>query len=40
MEDNIVTLEVGTKVYIRVTKSAISKEMTEAIYGAADQDKK
>jgi preprotein translocase subunit YajC len=32
IEGEIVTLEVGTKNYIRFTKSAISKEMTEAIY--------
>lgn len=30
MEGNIVTLEVGTKTYIRMTRSAISKEMTES----------
>lgn len=34
IEDEIVTLEVGSKSYIRVTKNAISKEMTDAIYGA------
>jgi preprotein translocase subunit YajC len=33
VEGDIVTLEVGTKVYIRMTKSAISKELTEQIYG-------
>ncbi|MCB0521739.1 MAG: preprotein translocase subunit YajC [Lewinellaceae bacterium] len=32
IEGEIVTLEVGTKNYIRVTKSSISKEMTEGIY--------
>lgn len=31
LEDDIVTLEIGTKVYIRVVKSAISKEMTESV---------
>ncbi len=30
VEDNIVTLEVGSKTYIRMTRSAISKEMTES----------
>lgn len=35
IEDEIITLEVGNKVYIRVTKNAISKEMTDAIYGSA-----
>jgi preprotein translocase subunit YajC len=31
IEDSIVTLEVSPKVYIRVTKNAISKELTENI---------
>lgn len=31
IEDNIVTLQVDTKTFIRVTKGAISKEMTEAL---------
>ena len=30
IEDNFITLEVGTKTYIRVTKGAINKEMTES----------
>lgn len=34
IEDEIITLEVASKSYIRVTKNAISKEMTDAIYGA------
>lgn len=34
IEDNIITIEVGNKVYLRVTRSAISKEMTEAVYGS------
>ncbi len=33
IEGEIVTLEVGTKAFIRVTKSSISKEMTEQVYG-------
>ena len=33
IEEEIVTLEVASKTYIRVTKNAISKEMTDAIYG-------
>ena len=33
IEDNIITLEVSNKTYIRVTKAAISKEMTEGLYG-------
>jgi preprotein translocase subunit YajC len=32
IEDDIVTLEVAAKTYIRVTKSAISKELTDAVY--------
>lgn len=35
IEDEIITLEVGNKTYIRVTKNAISKEMTDSLY--ADQ---
>lgn len=33
IEEETVTLEVGSKTYIQVTKNAISKEMTDAIYG-------
>lgn len=33
IEGEIVTLEVGTKTYIRVTRGSISKEMTEQLYG-------
>ncbi len=33
IDGEIVTLEVGTKTFIRVTKGAISKEMTEGVYG-------
>ncbi|MBC6995237.1 preprotein translocase subunit YajC [Neolewinella lacunae] len=32
IEDRIVTLNVGNKTYIRVTKNAISKELTDAIF--------
>lgn len=32
IEDQIVTLEVGSKTYIQVTKNAISKDMTEAVF--------
>lgn len=31
IEDNIVTLQVDTKTFIRVTRGAISKEMTDAL---------
>ena len=31
LEDDIVTLEVGSKIFIRVLKSSISKEMTESV---------
>lgn len=37
MEDNIVTIEVANKVYLRVTKSSISKEMTDAVYNTGDK---
>lgn len=38
IEDKIVTINVGNKTYIRVTKNAISQELTDAIYPpAADQ---
>ena len=32
IEEHIVTLEVGTKTYIRVTKNAISKELSETVF--------
>lgn len=35
VEDNIVSLNVGNKTYLRVTKNAISKELTDAIYPPA-----
>lgn len=34
IEGEIVTLDVGNKNFIRVTKGAISKEMTDGLYGA------
>jgi preprotein translocase subunit YajC len=34
IEENIITLEVGSKVYIRVVRSAISKELSESVNGA------
>lgn len=34
VDDKIVTLNVGSKTYIQVTKNAISKELTDAIYPA------
>ena len=40
IEGEIVTLEVGTKTYIRVTKNAISKEMTDAVYTIENQNSK
>ena len=39
-DNNIVTLEVSNKTYIRVTRTAISKEMTEAVYGKNEGAKK
>ena len=32
VEEQIITLNVGNKTYIQVTKNAISKELTDAIY--------
>ncbi|MBB4077859.1 preprotein translocase subunit YajC [Lewinella aquimaris] len=32
VEDNIITLNVGNKTYLQITKNAISKELTDAIY--------
>ena len=34
IEDKTITLNVGNKTYIQVTKNAISKELTDAIYPA------
>jgi preprotein translocase subunit YajC len=39
IEDEIVTLSVGEKIYIRVTKGSISKEMTEATYANENKAK-
>lgn len=38
IEDNIVSLEVANKTYIRVTRSSISKEMTESFSSKDDKD--
>lgn len=35
IEEEIVTLDVGNKTFIRVTKSAISKELTDALFTKA-----
>jgi len=40
IDGNIITLEVGTKTYLRVTRNAISKEMTEAIFSEAADNAK
>lgn len=32
IDEDIVTLEVGTKTYIQVTRNAISKDMTEGVF--------
>ena len=32
IEEEIITLEVSSRVYLRVTKNAISKEMTDTVY--------
>ncbi|MBK9017157.1 MAG: preprotein translocase subunit YajC [Saprospiraceae bacterium] len=33
IDAEIVTLEIGTKSFVRITKSAISKDLTEQVYG-------
>lgn len=35
IEDQIITIEAGAKVYLRITRNAISKEMTESVYVAS-----
>lgn len=40
IEDQVLTLEVSNKTYLRVTRNSISKEMTEAIYAVKDKDNK
>lgn len=39
LEDDIVTLEVGSKVFIRMTKTAISQEMTESLFSPEEEKK-
>jgi len=39
LEEDIATLEVGNKVFIRVTRNAISKELTDSVYGGDDKTK-
>jgi preprotein translocase subunit YajC len=34
IEGDVITLEVSSKVYIRVLRNAISKELTDSLYGA------
>ena len=38
IEDSIITLEVGNKSYIRVTKGAISKELTDEVFNKKKED--
>jgi preprotein translocase subunit YajC len=38
IEGDVITIEVATKSYLRVIRSAISKELTEANYGAAKKN--
>lgn len=40
IDGEIVTLEVAPKTFIRITKSAISKEMTQSIYAAMAKNTK
>ena len=39
IEDNIITLEVGGKLYIPVTRNSINKEMTDAFFNSESKDK-
>ena len=39
IEDNIITLQVDTKTFIRVTRAAISKELTADMYNKDDSKK-
>lgn len=39
IEGDIITLEVANKTYIRVTRSAVSKELTETVYAKATNEK-
>jgi preprotein translocase subunit YajC len=39
IEDDVITLEVSNKVFVRITRSAISKEITENVYGAKEKEK-
>ncbi len=40
VEGNIVTLETGNKTYLRILRSVISKEMTEALRQAGEKEEK
>ncbi len=40
IEEDIITLEIGNKAHIRVTRNSISKELTEAVYAKAAKSKK
>ncbi|HKK09706.1 MAG TPA: preprotein translocase subunit YajC [Bacteroidales bacterium] len=40
IEDEVVTLEIDQKVNIRITKNAISKELTDAVYAVEKSDQK
>ena len=39
IEDNVITLEVANKTYIRITRAAVSKEMTDSFFATDDKDK-
>lgn len=38
LEEQIVTINVGNKTYIRVTRNAVSKELTDALYPPVTTD--
>ncbi len=39
IEGNVITLEVGGKLYIPITRNSINKEMTDAFFSAENKDK-
>lgn len=40
IDDKFVTLEAGKNTYIRMTRTAISREMTDSLNADSDEDKK
>lgn len=40
IEDDIITIEIGNKAHLRITRNSISKEMTQAIYAKTAKNTK